>query len=105
MVFVDVAKGSPLLPDCFFPFYFLPMYKYVRRIWLRDRRDVQLVSYQRDLGVWMFPGVRRIRFLLAIALKLNPVFVPFFNFFNLLIFIFTIILVLFKVQTPVCRSL
>jgi len=39
-------------------------------------RDVRLVSYQRDLGVWMFPGVRRIRFLLAIALKLNAVFVP-----------------------------
>jgi len=57
------------------------MYVYVRRIWLGDRRDVQLVSYQRDLGVWMFPGVRRIGFLLAIALKLNAVFVPFFFFF------------------------
>jgi len=42
---------------------------------------VRLVSYQRDLGVWMFPGVRRIRFLLAIALKLNAVIVPFFSFF------------------------
>jgi len=59
---------------------------------------VQLVSYQRDLGVWIFPGVRREWFLLAIALKLNAVFLPFFFFFN-------IILVLFKVQTPVCRSL
>jgi len=77
----DVAKGSPLLPACFFPVYFLRMYKYVRRIWLGDRRDVQLVSYQWDLGVWMFPGVRRIWFLLAIALKLNAVFVPFFSFF------------------------
>jgi len=54
---------------------------YVRRIWLGDGRDVLLVSYQRDLGVWMFPGVRRIGFLLAIALKLNAVFVPFFLFF------------------------
>jgi len=75
-VFADVAKGSPLLPACFFPFYFLLVYEYVRRIWLCDRRDVRLVSYQRDLGVWMFPGVRRIRFLLAISLKLNAVFVP-----------------------------
>jgi len=41
---------------------------------------VRLVSYQRDLGVWMFPGVRRVRFLLAIALKLNAVFVHFFLF-------------------------
>jgi len=45
---------------------------------------VPLVSKQRDLGVWMFPGVRRVRFLLAIALKLNAVFVPFFfSFFFL----------------------
>jgi len=29
----------------------------------------------------MFPVVRRVRFLLAIALKLNAVFVPFFFFF------------------------
>jgi len=75
-LFVDVAKCSPLLPACFFHFYFLRMYVYVRRIWLDNRRDVRLVSYQRDLGVWMFPGVRRIGFLLAIALKLNAVFVP-----------------------------
>jgi len=81
MVFVDVAKGSPLFPACFFPFCFLRMYEYVRRIWLGNRRDVRLVSYQRDLGVWMFPGVRRIRFLLAIALKLNAVFVTLFFFF------------------------
>ena len=47
-----------------------------------DRGDVQLVSYQRDLGVWMFPGVRRARFLLAIELKLHAVFVPFFFFFS-----------------------
>jgi len=86
MVFLDVAKGSPLLPACFFPFYFLRMYEYVRGIWLRDRRDVRLVSYQRDLGVWLFPGVRRIRFLLAIALKLNAVFVPFFFFYFLVSF-------------------
>jgi len=52
------------------------MYKYVCRIWLGDTRDVRLVSYQRDLGVGMFPGVRRIGFLLAIALKLNALFVP-----------------------------
>jgi len=76
MVFVDVTKGSPLLPACFFPFYFLWVYVYVRWIWLGDRRDVRLVSYQRALGVWMFPGVRRVRFLLAIALKLNAVFLP-----------------------------
>jgi len=44
---------------------------------------VRLVSYQRDLGVWMFPGVRRVQFLLAIALKPTAVFVPilFFLFF------------------------
>jgi len=53
---------------------------YVRRIWLGDRRDVRLVSYQRDLGVWMFPGMRRVWFLLAIALKLNAVFVPLYLF-------------------------
>jgi len=39
--------------------------------------DMQLVSYQSYLGVGMFPGVRRVRLLLAIALKLNAVFVPF----------------------------
>jgi len=59
MVFVDVTKGSPLLPACFFPFYHLRMYVYVREIWLGDRRDVRLVSYQRALGHWMFPGMRR----------------------------------------------
>ena len=58
------------------------MYVNVCRGWLGDGRDVRLVSYQRDLGVWMFPGVRRIGFLLAIALKLNAVFVPFFFFLN-----------------------
>jgi len=46
------------------------MYVYVRRIWLGDGRDVRLVSYQRDLGVWMFPGVRRVGFLSAISLKM-----------------------------------
>ena len=73
---VDVTKGSPLLPACFFPFHSLQMYAYVCRIWLADRMDVRLVSYKRDLGVWMFPGVRRVRFLLAIPLKLNALFVP-----------------------------
>jgi len=68
--------GSPLLPACFFPFYFLRMYEYVGRIWLGDRRDVRLVSYQRDLGVWMFLGVRRTGFLSAISLKMHAVFVP-----------------------------
>jgi len=60
------------------------MYVYICRIWLGDGRDVRLVLYQKDLGVWMFPGVRRIGFLLAIALKLNAVFVPlfFFSFLN-----------------------
>jgi len=37
---------------------------------------VRLVSYQRDLGVCMFPEVRRVLFLLAIGLKLNGVFIP-----------------------------
>jgi len=76
MVSADVTKGSPLLPACFFPFYFLRMYEYVRGIWLGDRRDVRLVSYQRDLGVWMFLGVRRAGFLSAISLKMHAVFVP-----------------------------
>ena len=59
------------------------MYAYVCIILLCDRQDVRLVSYQRDLGVWMFPGVRRVQFLLAIALKPTAVFVPilFFLFF------------------------
>jgi len=57
----DVAMGSPLLPACFFPFYFIRMYVYVHRIWLVNRRDVGLVSHQRDLGVWMFPGIKRNR--------------------------------------------
>jgi len=76
MLFIDVTKGSPLLPTCFIPFYFLRVYVYICGICLGDRRDVRLVSYPRDLGVWMFLGVRRIRFLLAIALKLNSVLVP-----------------------------
>jgi len=46
---------------------------YVRRIWLGDWRDVWLVSYQRDLGVWMFLGVRRAGFLSAISLKMPAV--------------------------------
>jgi len=46
---------------------------------------VLLVSYQRDLGVWMFPGVRRVWFLLAIGLKLNAVFVHFLFFFFFLV--------------------
>ena len=96
---VDVAKGSPLLPACFFPFYFLRVYVYIRRIWLGDRRDVRLVSYQRDFGVWMFPGVRRIGFLLAIALKLNAVCVPFFFFF---FFIFESYDYCFRVQNLAC---
>jgi len=71
----DVTKGSPLHPACFFPFYFLRLYVYVRRIWLGDRRDVRFVSYQRDLGVWMFLGVKRAGFLSAIWLKMHAVFV------------------------------
>ena len=50
---------------------------------------MRLVSYMRDLGVWMFPGVRRVRFLLAIALKLNAVLVPFFLFFFFSFFFFS----------------
>ena len=76
LYFVDVTKGSPLLPACFFPFYFLRVYVYVRRIWLGHRREVRLVSYQRDLGVWMFLGVRRTGFLSTISLKIHAVFVP-----------------------------
>ena len=97
MVFVDVAEVSPLLPACFFPFYFLRMYESVHGIWLGDRRDVWLVTYQRDLGVWRFPGVRRIRFLLAIALKLNAVFLCFFLFF-VVSFFFLNHMHLFKIQ-------
>jgi len=78
MVFVDVTKGSPHLPAAFFPFYFIRVLVYVGGIWLGDRRDVPLVLYERDLGVGMCPRVRRIWFLLAIALKLNAIFVPFF---------------------------
>ena len=33
----------------------------------------------KDLGVWMFPGVSRVLFLLAIPFKLNAVFGPFFS--------------------------
>jgi len=87
MVFVDVTKGSPLLPACFFPFYFLRVYIYIHRIWLGDRQDRRLVSYQMDLGVWMFLGVRSTWFLLAIALKRNAVFVPFFFFLNHMIIV------------------
>jgi len=50
IVFVDVAKDSPLLPTCFFPFYFLRMYEYVRGIWLCDSGDVQLVLIREGLG-------------------------------------------------------
>jgi len=76
MFFADVTKGSPLLPACFFPFYILRVYVYIRRIWLGDRGDVRLVSYERDLGVGMFLGVRRAGFLSAISLKMHAVFVP-----------------------------
>jgi len=76
MVFADVTKGSPLLPACFLPVYFLRVYEYIRGIGLGDRREVRLVSYQRDLGVWMFLGVRRAGFLSAISLKMHAVSVP-----------------------------
>jgi len=76
MVFTDVTKGSPLLPACFFPFYILRVYMYICGIWLGNRRDGRLVSYQRDLGVWMFHGVRRAEFLSAISLKMHVVFLP-----------------------------
>jgi len=76
MVFADVTKGSPLLPASFFPFYFLWVNMYIRGIWLGHRRDVRLVSFQRDLGVWMFLEVRRVGFLSAILLKIHAVFVP-----------------------------
>ena len=42
---------------------------------------MQLVSYPRDLGVWMFPRGRMTRFLLAIVLKLKAGWVPFSFFF------------------------
>jgi len=71
----DVAKGSSLLPAYFFPFYFLGIYVYVRMNWLGDRREVRLVSYQRDLGVWMFPGVRRNRVFVGHSDKLHAFFV------------------------------
>ena len=72
----DLAKGSPLLPACFFPFYFLRMYVYVARIWLGNRGDVRLVTYQRDLGVWMFPGGRRNRVFVGHSDKRHAFFVP-----------------------------
>ena len=104
---VDVTKGSPLFPACFFPFYFLRVYVYVCRSWLGDRRSVWLVSYQRDLGVWMFPGVRRVWFLLAIALKLNALFVPFFFLFSFIflfiyLFFFESYVYFFRVQNLAC---
>jgi len=37
-----------------------------------DRRDVRFISYQRDLGVWIFPGMRRKGFLLAISIRCTP---------------------------------
>jgi len=67
---------------------------------------VPLVSYQRDLGVWMFPGVRRTRYFLAIALKLNAVFVPFFFFFFfLIIFFFFLNHVIIDLGTKSCMQL
>jgi len=71
-----VAQGSPLLPACFFPVYFLCIYMYVSRIWVRNRREVRLVSYHRDFGVWMFAGGRRIRVFVGHSNKLHAVFVP-----------------------------
>jgi len=62
---------------------------------------VRLVLYQRDLGVWMFPGVRGVRFLLAIVLKLNAVFVPFFCLF----FIFSLYHVIIDLGTKSCIQL
>jgi len=41
-----------------------------------DRRDVRLISYQRDLGVWMFPGVRSNGVFVGHSVKLHAVFVP-----------------------------
>jgi len=75
------------------------MYEYVVRFFFGDRRDVRLVSYQRDLGVWMFPGVRRVQFLLAIAVKLNAFFVPFFFSFLLESYDYC-----FKIQNLACSS-
>jgi len=60
---------------------------------------VRLVSYPRDLGVWMFPGVRREWFLLAIVFKLNAVFVPLFLLF---FFFFELYHYCFSVQNPTC---
>jgi len=76
LLVADVAKGSPLLPAGFFPFYFLRVYMYIRRIWLDDRRDVQLVLYQSDLGVWIFPGVRRNSVFVGHRDMLHALFVP-----------------------------
>jgi len=73
---VDVAKGSPLLSVCFFPFYFLRMSEYVPTIGLGDQRDGRLVLYQRDLGVRIFPVVRIIYFFVAISSRCMLSFVP-----------------------------
>ena len=45
---------------------------------------MRLVSYQRDLWVWMFPGVRRNRVVLAIAISctLSLYKIIFFESFN-----------------------
>jgi len=37
-----------------------------------DRRDVRLVSYLTNLGVWMFPGVRRKGVSLALSIRCMP---------------------------------
>jgi len=52
----------------------------------------------------MFPGVRRIGFLLAIALKLNAVFVPFF-FFLFFFFFFFLNHVIIDLGTKSCMQL
>ena len=85
---MDVSKGSPLFPACFFPFYILRIYQYVRRIWLGDRPDVRLVSYHRDLGVWMFPEVRRVRFFVGHTVKAECCLCTFFFFFFFFFFIY-----------------
>jgi len=67
--FADVSKGSPPFPAGFFLLGFVPIYEYLGRIWLCDSRGVLLVLYKRDLGVGIFPGVRRTGFLSAISIR------------------------------------
>ena len=63
---------------------------------------MRLVSYQRDLGVWIFPGMRRFWFFVAISLRCMLLFVPRFFFFFLFFFFFESYDYCFRVQNLAC---